>query len=189
MVEQARITETVQVWDPLVRILHWSLAVSFFVAYLTEDELTVHVYAGYVLAGVVGVRLVWGVVGTRHARFADFVTRPSTVFAYLGLLGKGRPPHYVGHNPAGGAMVVALLICLVLTVVLGMALIAHDGSGPLAGTLVTRFPEDWLEESHEVLANLTLFLVAFHVAGVVLSSYLEGQNLVKAMFTGHKRAL
>lgn len=181
--------ETIAVWDPLVRIFHWSLAAFFFIAYLTEDELlSVHVYAGYAVAGLIGFRLVWGLIGTRHARFSDFVTGPAGVLRYLGRLLTGRAPHYAGHNPAGGAMILALLVSLALTAFFGMALIAGDGNGPLAGTFAAGWSGEWTEEAHEVFANLTLFLVFLHVAGVVVSSLLEGQNLVRAMITGRKKA-
>jgi len=179
--------ETTPVWDPLVRIFHWSLVAFFFIAYLTEDELlSVHVYAGYAVAGLIGFRLAWGLIGTRHARFSDFVTSPTAVFRYLGRLLAGRAPHYTGHNPAGGAMILALLVSLALTTFFGMALIGGDGNGPLAGTFVASWSGEWLEEAHEVFANVTLFLVFLHVAGVVVSSLLEGQNLVKVMITGRK---
>jgi cytochrome b len=179
--------DTVPVWDPLIRIFHWSLAVFFFIAYITEDELlTVHVYAGYAVAGLIGFRVVWGLIGTRHARFSDFVTSPAEVLRYLGRLLTGSAPHHTGHNPAGGAMILALLVSLALTAFFGMTLIAGDGNGPLAGTFVAGWSGDWIEEAHEVFANLTLFLVLLHVAGVVVSSLLEGQNLVKAMITGRK---
>jgi len=190
MQTETRTRETIPVWDPLVRIFHWSLAGFFFIAYLTEDELlSVHVYAGYAVAGLIFFRLVWGLIGTRHARFSDFVTSPGGVMRYVGRLLAGRAPHYAGHNPAGGAMIVALLVSLVLTAFFGMALIAGDGNGPLAGTFVAAYSGEAMEELHELFANLTLFLVALHVAGVMVSSLLEGQNLVKAMITGRKRTL
>lgn len=179
--------QTVPVWDPLVRVFHWSLASFFFIAYLTEDEfLSVHVYAGYAVLGLVLFRLVWGLIGTRHARFSDFVTAPGEAMRYLGRLLTGRARHYTGHNPAGGAMVLALLISLVLTGFFGMALIAGDGNGPLAATFVATWSGEWVEDAHEFFANFTLFLVILHVSGVLISSLLEGRNLVKAMITGRK---
>jgi len=179
--------EPVTVWDPLVRIFHWSLAAFFFIAYLTEDDLlTVHVYAGYAVAGLVGFRLLWGLIGTRHARFSDFVTGPGAVLRYIGRLLTGRAPRYLGHNPAGAAMIVALLFALALTTFTGAALIAGDGYGPLAGTAFAALSGESLEEVHEFFANLTLFLVVLHIAGVVVSGFLHRENLVKAMVTGRK---
>ena len=103
--------DTIKVWDPLVRVFHWSLAAGFFTAYLTADEWRkLHVYAGYLIAGLVAFRVVWGLVGSRHARFTDFVAGPKAVGRYLLQLLQGRSPRYLGHNPAGGAMVVALLV-------------------------------------------------------------------------------
>lgn len=179
--------KTIKVWDPLVRIFHWSLATFFFVAYVTEDEwLSVHTYAGYAVAGLIGFRLVWGIIGTRHARFSDFVTGPREIVHYLGQLITGGAPRYIGHNPAGGAMILALLSSLAITAFTGTAMIAGDGSGPLAGTFVVNLSEDMFEDIHEFFANLTLFLVFFHAAGVLVSSLLHRENLVKAMWTGRK---
>ena len=181
-----------KVWDPLVRVFHWTLVLSFAIAYLTEDEfLDLHVFAGYVIAGLVGFRLLWGLVGSRHARFTDFVRRPSVIRDYIKAMLSGRPKRYIGHNPAGGAMVIALLVSLILTVLTGLADYgAGELSGPLAATLANIGPfwADVLEESHEFLANLTLLLVVLHVAGVVVASLQHHENLVRAMVDGRKRA-
>lgn len=180
--------ESVPVWDPLIRIFHWSLAGFFLLAYVTEDELlTVHVYAGYAVAGLIAFRLIWGLIGTRHARFVDFVTGPARLKHYLGQLATGRTPRYLGHNPAGAAMIIALLASLALTTLTGFALIAGDGIGPLAGTIFSSLSGEAFEEAHEFFANLTLFLVVLHVAGVLISSLLHHENLVKAMVTGRKQ--
>lgn len=179
--------ETVAVWDLLVRIFHWSLVAFFFIAYATEDDLlTVHVYAGYAVAGLVAFRLLWGIIGTRHARFTDFVTGPGAVKRYLGQLLTGRAPRYLGHNPAGAVMIIAMLLSLVLTVFTGAVLIAGDGQGPLAGTVFAGLSGDAFEETHELFANFTVFLVVLHVAGVLASSLLHHENLIRAMVTGRK---
>lgn len=181
--------ESVPVWDPLIRIFHWSLAGFFLIAYVTEDELlTVHVYAGYAVAGLIVFRLIWGLIGSRHARFSDFVTGPAELLRYLRQLITGGAPRYLGHNPAGAAMIIALMIGLALTAFTGTAMIAGEGSGPLAGTVFANLSGEALEDVHEFLANLTLFLVVLHVVGVVVSSLLHRENLVKAMLTGRKRA-
>ncbi|MCU0766967.1 MAG: cytochrome b/b6 domain-containing protein [Gammaproteobacteria bacterium] len=180
--------DQVKVWDPLVRALHWTLVGAFLAAFATGDEwLGVHVLAGYTVLGVVSARLVWGVVGTRHARFGDFVRGPRTVRDYLRDVLRGRARRYLGHNPAGGAMIVALLVGLTLTGVSGLlAYGASELAGPFAGT----FRDPWwakpLESVHEVLANLTLILAGVHVAGVLASSLLHRENLVRAMVTGTK---
>lgn len=179
--------ETIKVWDPLVRIFHWSLAAFFLIAYVTEDDLlSVHVYAGYAVAGLVAFRLIWGLIGTRHARFTDFVAGPRAIKRYLGQLLTARAPRFIGHNPAGAAMIIALLLAVGLTAFTGMALIAGDGVGPLAGTVFASLSGDSLEDVHEFLANLTLLLVILHVAGAVVSSFLHRENLVRAMITGRK---
>lgn len=128
-------TRTVSVWDPLVRLGHWGLVATFAIAWFTaEENEQVHVLAGYGLAAIVLVRLVWGVVGPRRARFADFVRPPAQVLAYLRGLATGAAPRHLGHNPAGGAMVVVLLLALSGTAFSGMALLAvEEGEGPLAG--------------------------------------------------------
>jgi cytochrome b len=181
----------VRVWDPLVRVFHWSLVAAFATAFIVEDDLLgVHVWAGYLVLALIAVRLVWGFIGTRHARFADFVRGPSTVAGYLGDALRMRAPRYLGHNPAGGAMVVALLILVAATGISGMALYGtQELSGPLA-PLMGGLPADWgegLEETHEVLANLTLVFIVAHVAGVLFSSLSHRENLILAMINGRKR--
>jgi cytochrome b len=179
----------VRVWDPLVRIGHWTLVAAFFTAYLVEDDfLSVHVWAGYVLASVVAFRMLWGLIGTRHARFADFVRGPRAVLGYFRDALAQRGPRYLGHNPAGGAMVLALLVCLTVTAVSGLGLYGvEEGAGPLAGWIAEGRHEDAWEEVHEVFANLSLLLVILHVAGVAFSSVMHRENLVRAMITGRKR--
>lgn len=183
--------KTILVWDPLVRIGHWTLVIAFFTAYFTEDDfLLPHVWAGYVVGFVVCFRLLWGFVGTPYARFADFVRSPSEVIRYLAGLINRRARRYIGHNPAGGAMILVLLLCLAGTVVSGTVLYGYEeNAGPLASFLVENAErEHFWEEVHEVFANLTLLMVGLHVAGVLLSAYVHRENLVKSMFTGRKGA-
>lgn len=182
----------VRVWDPLVRLFHWSLAVSFMIAFLTEDDLlVVHVWAGYTIFGLILVRLIWGFVGPRHARWSDFIKEPGEIIAYLKAVARFRGPRYLGHNPAGGAMVVALLVSLIATGLSGLAVYgAQELSGPLA-PMFSGLSEGWahlLEDVHEVLASLTLLLVILHLAGVAFASLEHRENLVKAMITGLKRS-
>ncbi len=167
-----------KVWDPLVRTAHWTLVASVAVAWATGDEWQLpHETAGYLAVGVVCTRILWGFVGPDHARFADFVHGPAAVLRYLRDMLVGRQRHYLGHNPAGGAMILALM-----ATVLGLGL-----SGWLATT--DRFwGAEWLEELHEVLANGLLVLIALHVGGVLLASLREGDNLIRAMIDGRKRA-
>ena len=185
-------TNQIKVWDLPVRIFHWSLASAFFIAYLTEDDwMDLHVYAGYTIAALVAFRLIWGLIGTRHARFSEFVRSPSVVFAYLKDMATFHPKRYIGHNPAGGAMVVALLVSLSLAVLTGLLVYgAEEMAGPMADWFVNspKFVGDIFEELHEFFANFTLLLVVLHVVGVVLAGLQHGENLVRSMFNGKKKA-
>jgi cytochrome b len=170
---------TVKVWDPLVRIFHWSLAFLFAAAFVTGDESErLHVLIGYAILGLVALRLVWGMIGPRHARFSSFVRGPRAVLAYLREMAKLRAPRHLGHNPAGGAMVVALLALLAATGVTGYLMTTDAFWGV-----------EWIEEVHEAFANATVAMVVLHVLGVLLASFEHGENLAKSMFTGRKRAL
>lgn len=170
---------TVRVWDPLVRVFHWSLVAAFAVAWLTGDELErLHEATGYVIIALLGIRIVWGFVGSTHARFADFVYRPAHAISYLTDMARLRARRYLGHNPAGGAMVIALLLVLAATAGSGFAMTTdafHDAH--------------WVEEVHEVMANVAILLVGLHLAGVAVSSFECRENLVWAMITGRKRPL
>ncbi|MEJ2309860.1 MAG: cytochrome b/b6 domain-containing protein [Gammaproteobacteria bacterium] len=183
------VSERVKVWDPLVRIFHWALVLSFFVAYFTEDELmTPHLWAGYLITALLAIRIVWGFIGTRHARFNDFVYSPGVIIDYIRKMFSRSERRYVGHNPAGGAMVVLIMLSLLNTVISGIALYGNtDLAGPMAGIFQGELSADILEEIHEFFANFTLILAGLHVAGVIWSSRLHGENLVKAMLTGFKK--
>jgi cytochrome b len=181
----------INVWDPLVRGFHWLLVAAFFIAYFTEDDwLDIHVWAGYLIVALLAVRLVWGFVGPRYARFSDFVRPPKAALVYTQQVLKGRAKRYIGHNPAGGAMIVLLLISLLITTFTGMAYYGGDAwLGPLAG-LMKNADDDTLhllEELHEFFANFTLALVGLHVLGVIWESVLHQENLVRSMLTGRKR--
>lgn len=180
----------VKVWDPLVRLFHWGLVLSFVVAYLSAEEaIELHVWAGYAALGLVVFRLFWGIVGPGHARFTDFVRGPRTVFVYLRSALGLRAERHLGHNPAGGAMVMALLLVLALTGLSGLLLLgAGEFSGPLAGYAWSLGAEGArvLEAIHGFFTELTLVLVLLHLAGIVLASLQHRENLVWAMFTGHK---
>jgi cytochrome b len=169
---------TIKVWDLFVRVFHWSLATLFVVAYATGDEIErVHIAAGYTIAGLLALRIVWGFVGPRHARFASFVRPPREVLAHLRDLVLLRAPRHLGHNPAGGAMIIALIAMLAATCTTGYMMTTDAFWGA-----------SWVEDVHETLANTTLGLVAFHVLGVLIASFAHRENLVKAMITGRKRA-
>jgi len=183
--------ELVQVWDPLVRIFHWMLASCFFITYLAEDDwLTLHVGTGYLILALLFIRVVWGFFGPKHARWGDLIREPSEIIQYLKDSFRVRATHYLGHNPAGGAMVVALITSLLVTGISGLAVYGtQELSGPLA-TLLSGLPRAWshvFEDVHEAMVNFTLLLIVFHVFGVVVASFQHGENLIKSMFTGEKR--
>lgn len=181
-----------KVWDPLVRTLHWVLVAAFIVAFATEDDLmTLHVWSGYLIAAAIGIRLVWGVIGTRHARFTDFVTSPRVAMRYAKDTLRLKSRRYLGHNPAGGLMIVALLISLIITTVTGIAVYgAAEHAGPMASFFVNSGErwEDAFEELHEFFANFSLLLVVIHIGGVLLESLIHKENLVRSMINGLKRA-
>jgi cytochrome b len=191
----------VKVWDIFVRVSHWVIVAGFLIAYLSEDDfLTIHVWAGYTVGALASLRILWGFVGPKYARFRDFVCGPGKVFGYARDLTMFRAKRHLGHSPAGGAMVIALLAGLIAISVTGVALYAvEENAGPLAGVLGDATgearnhedesaAEEFLEEVHEVLANLVLILVVLHVAGVGLASLVHRENLARSMVTGRKRA-
>jgi len=166
------------IWDAPVRVFHWLGVLCFAGAYLTAESerwRLVHVTLGYTLAGLIAFRVVWGFIGTRHARFNDFVRKPAAVLAYLRSLLAGRPAAHAGHNPAGALAIVAMLALAVGVTATGWLTYAEWGG-------------DRFEDAHEALANLMLAVVGVHVAAVVVSSRLHRDNLVLAMFTGRKAA-
>lgn len=187
---QSRTTAPLQVyvWDGFIRLFHWTTVATFTTAYLTEDELLpVHVWAGYILGLFLLARVVWGFIGSAHARFSDFVYRPGETVRYVRDLLLFRAKRHLGHSPGGGAMVVLLLILLTATVVTGLMVYGGDQqAGPLAG-LLSREAGESLEDLHEMLANITLALVVLHVGAVILASLVHRENLVRAMVTGFKR--
>lgn len=209
--------QSVRVWDPIVRICHWGIVIAFFTAYISGDEFQgIHHWAGYSVAGLIMVRLLWGFVGTRHARFSSFVTGPGAAFRYLRGLVSGKAERHIGHNPAGAAMIIALLLSLTGTTLSGMTLLAvEEGQGPLAGILsmeqtaddsAREMPDNLRDDGHEyeehesegssevvesvhsAFTYLSLALVALHILGVLASSFAHRENLVRAMFTGQKKA-
>mgnify|MGYP001161542093 CR=1 FL=1 len=175
--DDKRINGEVAVWDPLVRVFHWSLVGAFAFAYLTSDEWDfAHEVVGYVVTTLIVIRILWAFAGTKHALFRDFIYRPSTVFAFLRDSLRMKARRYLGHNPAGGVMVIALLTSIAGLCITGILL-----------TIEGYKEAKWLEEAHDVLANGALVLIGLHVVGVFLASLEHHENLVKSMFTGRKR--
>ncbi len=170
-------TQAIRVWDLPTRVFHWSLVASFVAAFLTSDSeklRDIHVVTGYALAGLIAFRLLWGFVGGNHSRFAEFLPTPRKLIDYLKSLVAGQPQHYVGHNPAG-AVAIFLLLALGL-VAAGSGWMVYQEMGG-----------HFMEELHEVAANGMMAVVAVHIAGVIVSSWLHRENLVLAMITGWKK--
>ena len=166
----------VLVWDIPTRIFHWSLVLCFVIAYLTSESerwQLWHVSAGYTFGLLLLFRLIWGVVGTRYARFSNFVQSPKAVIAYMGSLLTRHPTHYIGHNPAGAWAIIAMLGLGLLTVLTGWASFNDYG--------------DWIGKLHEAIVNGLLVVIAIHIGGVIASSFLHRENLLRAMINGHKQ--
>jgi len=169
----------VAVWDLPLRIVHWGLAVSVPAAWFSANIFdTVHEVAGYTALGLVGLRVVWGFVGPHHARFASFLRRATIVVRYLWRLRRGRTGRYLGHNPAGAAMTVALLLLTVVSCVSGWMQITQR-----------YFGVSWVEQLHTWSSHSVLIMVLVHVLGVLLMCSLQRENLLVAMITGNKRVL
>jgi cytochrome b len=175
--ENAQHPSSIRVWDLPTRVFHWGLATSFAGAYLSgefEQQGELHAVFGYAMLLLIGFRLVWGLVGSRYARFSSFVRGPSAILRYLGSMFSRQPEHHVGHNPAGAVAIVLLL---------GLgALVAAAGLATLNG-----LGGEWFEEIHEAVAQLMLAVVGVHLAGVVVGSLVHRENLVRAMITGRKQ--
>jgi len=169
-------TQRIVVWDIPTRLFHWLLAGSFAGAYLTSESerlAAIHVGCGYALLGLIGFRLIYGLVGSRYARFSEFVRGPGAVINYLKSLLSGHPQRFVGHNPAGAVAIVLLLVLGLATGASGFAMYNELGG-------------EWLEDVHEACANAMLAVVILHVLGVIASSVLHKENLARAMVTGRK---
>lgn len=211
---ELRPQEFIVVWDPVVRWGHWALVAAFAIAYLSAEEegaspAVLHVWGGYAVGAIVALRMVWGFVGPQRARFSDFLYKPESALRYfIGLL-QGHAQRYLGHSPAGGVMVLTLLVALAATV--GTGWIAYNGPQQMAqasnpalisskayaeeeqeyrdSVAVNGKAEDsTIAELHGTLANITLALVIVHVLGVGLASFVHRENLIAAMMTGKKRA-
>jgi cytochrome b len=164
------------VWDAPVRVFHWLMVATFAGAWLTAESESwrmVHVTLGYTMAGLVAFRILWGLVGTRYARFSSFVRGPAAVAAYIRGIVRGKPEHHTGHNPAGALAIVALLGLTIAITASGWATFNEIGG-------------NWLEEGHEIAATVMLALVGAHILGALVSSWLHRENLIGAMISGRK---
>ena len=170
-----------KVWDRFVRVAHWSLAACVLAAWITAEVKLksaepLHEWLGYAALAVIALRFAWGWIGSRYARFAQFVAGPARTLAYAKALLRGGEPRYVGHNPLGGWMIVALLSTAALASLRGWLSITDRFWGA-----------EWVQETHEVLGNALIVLVALHVAGVLYTSWRQRENLAAAMLSGVKR--
>jgi cytochrome b len=208
--------KSVKVWDIFIRIFHWTLVGSIIGLYLSaEDFKSVHIRLGYFVICLVLARIIWGFFGTKYARFSNFLYSPDKIVRYLKSLFVGKPIHYIGHNPAGGLMIVVMLISLLVTTFTGLKALAVDGQGPLANSdaSIIRLAfadgdeadeneehmnkaghhpkeqkEEFWEEIHEVMTSFMAILIVVHLGGVLVSSWRHKDNLVGAMTTGKKKA-
>ena len=170
-------TRRILVWDWPTRIGHWLLAGSFAIAWLTSESESwrnVHVASGYLFGAVIAFRLVWGLVGTRYARFTEFVKPPAAALQYLKSLLGPRPQHTVGHNAAGAWAIIALLALGAVSVVSGWLTFNEIGG-------------ELFEDLHEGAASAALAVVLIHLVGVVTGSLVHRENLVASMLSGCKR--
>lgn len=166
----------IRVWDPAVRLFHWSLVLAFAAnALFTDPESKLHRWVGYIVLGLIAFRVIWGLVGSRHARFGDFPPSPAAALGQLGEMATGRRHAHPGHSPLGALMIYNLLLTILLIGVTGYMM-----------TTLAFFGVDWVEEAHEALVLWAEVSVGVHVAAVVLESRRLGVNLPKSMVTGYK---
>ena len=167
----------VKIWDPFIRTFHWLLAVLFASAWYSGGIWDhPHLVTGYGVAVLVFARIVWGFVGPRYARFRDFIYGPQVILRYLADALRMRAPRYLGHNPAGGAMVIALLATLAILCASGVMMTTDAFWGV-----------KWVDDLHRAASNFSLILIGFHVSGVLIASVEHNENLILAMITGWKR--
>ena len=166
-----------RVWDLYVRVVHWLLAIAVLLAWLTREGWGLwHDWLGYAALALTAARLPWGWFGPKHARFADFLCSPGHTLAYARSFLKATAPRYLGHNPLGGWMIVAILVCVAATSATGWLY-----------TTDTYWGVEWVATLHEWCANTLLALAALHVAGIAAASLRHRENLIAAMIHGRKR--
>lgn len=180
----------IRIWDPWVRLFHWLLVTGVLVLFVLEESImALHLIVGYAVFGLLCFRVIWGWIGPGHARFRDFVRSPQETWAYLGKLRSGQAERFLGHNPAGGMMIVMLMSTLLVTILFGMlAQGAEQSGGWLAWMAVSvgGAHAKWFEEAHELFAGVLMLLVVLHLGGVLFSSWHQKENLIKSMITGCK---
>jgi cytochrome b len=167
----------VRVWDPVVRLSHWSLAVLVIANLVNDGSSSIHRQLGYAAVIVVGARIMWGLVATGHARLSSFRPRLRALFEYVRAMRARQPVRYLGHNPAAAWMIVTLWSLLGLLALSGWLM-----------RLDYFWGDEWLQNLHALFAYLLLAAVGVHIAAAVLMSILHRENLIAAMIHGDKRA-
>lgn len=169
---------SVKVWDLFVRVFHWALVVAFAIAWYSGGIWDKpHLVAGYIVLALVVARIVWGFIGSRYARFSDFIYGPRIMLRYSADMLRMRAPRYLGHNPVGGAMVITLLATLLVICITGVMMTTDAFWGV-----------QWVDNLHAAASTFALILVGLHIGGVIFASIEHGENLVRAMISGMKRA-
>lgn len=170
------VVQAVRVWDPFVRVFHWSLVSCVILNhFVVEDRETLHQWLGYIATALVTARIVWGFIGSRHARFADFFPTPRRLLRHLRQVASGQPDSHPGHNPVGALMMLALI-----------ALVLSLGLTGFLQTTDAFWGVEWMQELHEVLASTLIALAGLHALAAIMMSRVERTNLIAAMFTGVK---
>ena len=179
----------IKVWDLFVRLFHWLLVISFTISWFTqEQQYETHLWAGYAVLILIGLRIVWGFFGSNHARFSSFVPGPKNLMRYVQSLIAHNSSRYIGHNPAGGVMIILMLLTLLTITVSGIALDgAENWSGPLAEYNLFHYT-DQIKSLHILSTDAMLALIVLHLLGVIHSSILHRENLLRAMISGYKSA-
>ncbi|MFV2060018.1 MAG: cytochrome b/b6 domain-containing protein [Gammaproteobacteria bacterium] len=183
-------TGNIKVWDIAVRLFHWSLVISFLSCFLTEDSSRLHIYSGYFIIVLILCRIIWGFIGSKYARFSDFIVKPKVAIDYLHDIRKNTNARFLGHNPAGAAMIVVLIVAVISTCITGVLLYGiDDHAGPLAFLFSGEheYLENLVEEVHELFSNFTVALIVIHISGVIIAGKQHNENLVKSMINGYKK--
>jgi cytochrome b len=191
----------IKVWDGFVRIFHWLLVLLFITAYVTGDEKNnLHLYSGYAILGLIVLRIIWGFIGSKYAKFTNFIYSPTNTINYFKNIKNKNAKHYIGHNPAGGWMIILMIISLLIVIISGIKVDEIEKRENSANNINITFinnayaddddenhaEEEFWEEIHEISANFMILLIILHVLGVIAASRLHNENLVKAMITGKK---
>ncbi len=202
-------TASIKVWDIVVRVFHWSLVLFVTVSFFTGEVLeTVHAYSGYIIIALLAIRIVWGFIGTHYARFSNFIYSPKTIISYLKNLSDETADNYIGHNPVGGAMIIFMILFFGVTAWTGLKAYAEEGKGPLAAVEMSSTPhvqadvelhdghkkhaqnpekkDEFWEDVHEIVANFMILIVLLHIGGVLISSEILKEDLIRPMLTGYK---